>query len=769
MIKKLLMFFMLLTAISYSQIVDSTNPSGWQKIQGAIMRLQLNPSGGITTRHQWDSLFIGDHELATDFVTEEGGNDVTINADTLSQFIFNLGYLTLGITHNFGLNIGSNYSLNAGNNKTEIIGGDTSIKANVNGYRFYKRPYEWNGSKWIPLDSLGSTSDTLIYGKMTRLQFDSLFSGNHPIATELPDSSAEFVIGNKMSFDVTDGTVAPLSPDVGITADLLLTSRGNIAGTSINVKGDANAMFSNDMSANGDVLWGSTLQSTGGQVIWGETITGTTVNYGQSISSTTGSGGVVYGQSIIGDSGTTFARTIGDKNTTYSETIGGDNTNYSLTIGTPIGFSYNVTLGGVSQSVNNTVQSQSSDRAILTGTTYDMGTGSYPDTVYNIDTNIVKFYKPVTVWNGAKWDSLGNKVDFADTVTKVVTPTSMVYYLHNSYGIAQIPGINITTPITDQVLKYNGSQWVNATSGSGGTGSNNPDSLGGKSSYDYLLRADSLTKYYTKFDVDTAKANIRTTIGSLSSTLSGGITDSITAHRTAINKNIDSVTSHNNRLNVIRDSITSHNNRINVLKDTTNSHNTRINASIQLTKDSISVHRTFINTLKDTATSHNTRINASIQLTKDSIAVMRVAVNAGKDSITSHNNRINTNRQIWVDSLAGDNTRLNAVNQRLNDSLAVHRTALNKAVDSIAVLRAAIQSHTTLFTHVTITNDTVITVTHGYTVNGSNAIPDLGQINLTMGFNTTGISYYVDARGTTTFRIHFCIPVTGDIGWNIVR
>lgn len=85
----------------------------------------------------------------------------------------------------------------------------------------------------------------------------------------------------------------------------------------------------------------------------------------------------------------------------------------------------------------------------------------------------------------------------------------------------------------------------------------------------------------------------------------------------------------------------------------------------------------------------------------------------------------------------------------------------SSAIRTYSDLRYA---YKTTYGTVTITNDTVITVTHGY-----GAIPSLGQINITMGFNTTGISYYVDARGTTTFRIHFCIPVTGDIGWNIVR
>jgi hypothetical protein len=67
-----------------------------------------------------------------------------------------------------------------------------------------------------------------------------------------------------------------------------------------------------------------------------------------------------------------------------------------------------------------------------------------------------------------------------------------------------------------------------------------------------------------------------------------------------------------------------------------------------------------------------------------------------------------------------------------------------------------------LYGTATITNDSVITVTHGY-----GSTPPV--VMLTMNNNSLGVIPYVDALGATTFRIHFCIVGNYTVYWFIPK
>ena len=85
----------------------------------------------------------------------------------------------------------------------------------------------------------------------------------------------------------------------------------------------------------------------------------------------------------------------------------------------------------------------------------------------------------------------------------------------------------------------------------------------------------------------------------------------------------------------------------------------------------------------------------------------------------------------------------------------------SSAIRTYSDLRYA---YKTIYGSATITNDTVITITHGY---GSS--PPSGSIMITPTSNTMGASYYVDAIGSTTFRIHCCIQGDYSFFWLIPR
>lgn len=341
---------------------------------------------------------------------------------------------------------------------------------------------------------------------------------------------------------------------------------------------------------------------------------------------------------------------------------------------------------------------------------------------------------------------LKDKIAYSDTVTKVVTPTSMIYYLQNQYGIAQLAGVNISTPSVGQSLVYDGGQWVNQTITGGGSGSTgNPDSLRSHDGLEYMLRGDSLTKYYTVFDMDSAKGNIRNTIGSKFNTSDTSAFNSkgLTTAQLALKQNtITNLADTSKYFKTV---------------DTT-AFNSKTLTTAQLalkqnTIPNIGDTTKYFKKVDTTQFYQRAQINGYLNAKQNTIP------NIGDTS--KYFKKIDTTQfyqRAQVDGYI--NGKQNTI-PNLSDT-----TKYFKKIDTTQFYQRAEgnarYAYKGLYGTATITNDTVITVTHGY-----GSTPPV--VMLTMANNSLGVIPYVDALGATTFRIHCCIQGNYTIFWFIPK